>query len=498
MPGMGRGVRFRGAKNTPKKLERELLDRSRRLGEDPKLLIPECDGECRRCEFEKLLKKMKKVANYADDPDRLIALASKGDHFVRAYAAALSLNAAEKIPYLGTAKLPTGEVSYAVRGKVDNKMLIGAQHFTDPELRLLLYWDIARERDLHIYTLPDRTVCSSAPKAPKAYVDEMLRTSPYKSVQEAGTSLEIEWISANETVRASEERLQSRNLLDHLASRIAAIDRFDDFKVVIRHDFNGVDASEWKDMPISPSLLERYKKGAIDDRALLNEHIKEKREMVGNSGKVVFLVGDALHTDPDTFLAALRGSSEEMRAISTILKASPKAVVLEGDRASEAIAELWEGNEMELLASVSDKETAEMVLAKDLPPAQAVAEASRRYTETGILSDLPSYHGLGEVASFADGVAREYKVRGGEDAARSIERLRPSGHRQRAVARGFLIALGDTGGWQFSKEEEEFGRYLSTFAKELMMSVGEEYDGALRNLVTASGSNEKVPELNQG
>ena len=45
---MGRRARFRGVKKTPKTLEKDILERSRRLAEDPELLMPECARNCSR------------------------------------------------------------------------------------------------------------------------------------------------------------------------------------------------------------------------------------------------------------------------------------------------------------------------------------------------------------------------------------------------------------------------------------------------------------------
>ena len=95
---MGRAVRFRGVKATPKTLEKDLLGKASRLASDPSLLIPKCEQQCRRCGYDKLLKKMEKVAHYKDDADTLQDLATRGDQLVRAYAATISLAASGKIP----------------------------------------------------------------------------------------------------------------------------------------------------------------------------------------------------------------------------------------------------------------------------------------------------------------------------------------------------------------------------------------------------------------
>jgi hypothetical protein len=172
-------VKFRGVKATPKALEKGLIETSKMLRDNPAIIIPQCSGEkCSKCRFDKVQRKIEKVSNFKDDPEKLNKLAKRGDQLVRAYAAAISLAASGKIPYLTAAQLPVGEVSFAVRGKVDREKLIGIQHFDDPDLRLLAYFDIAKKRDLHIYSTDERLFCSEGgAKVPEKYVTEMLEQS---------------------------------------------------------------------------------------------------------------------------------------------------------------------------------------------------------------------------------------------------------------------------------------------------------------------------------
>ena len=94
---MGRRARFRGAKAAPKTLEKDLLEKSRMLALDPKLLMPRCTKECRRCDLKKAQVKMAKVAERRLDPKKLEFSMNWGDHLVRAYAATISLHLAGKI-----------------------------------------------------------------------------------------------------------------------------------------------------------------------------------------------------------------------------------------------------------------------------------------------------------------------------------------------------------------------------------------------------------------
>ncbi|MBM4237120.1 MAG: hypothetical protein FJ151_01380, partial [Euryarchaeota archaeon] len=285
---MRRRVRFKGMKITPKTLEKELMDKARRLAEDPSLLMPECQKPCRRCNFNKLLDKMEKMSRFKEDPNRLVSLAGWGDQLVRAYAATISLAAAGQIPYLAVMKLPVGDVSYAVRGKVEKEKLIGVQYFDDPDLRLLAFWDIARRDDLHLYSSTNKFSCSSeGPSAPLEYVEEMLENTPYKINKECScdhraskTKLIVRWRSAGRTVSVCTDCLTDENLLHHLSSGIAARDPTDDFEVEVEHSLEC--RSDCQSCPVEEgfkmgaALRDRYTSGQIGDRALVDGFVEER------------------------------------------------------------------------------------------------------------------------------------------------------------------------------------------------------------------------------
>ena len=70
-------LRMRGVKHTSKRLEDDLLDRSRTLAENPGIIRPACAGNCRKCAFDKTFKSISGLRNIIDNPDALIKEASK-------------------------------------------------------------------------------------------------------------------------------------------------------------------------------------------------------------------------------------------------------------------------------------------------------------------------------------------------------------------------------------------------------------------------------------
>jgi len=506
---MGRKVRFRGVKATPKSLEKDLLEKAKRLADDPSLLIPKCESQCRKCNFDKTLKKMEKVSRYKDDAGYLQNLALHGDQLVRAYAATISLAASGKIPFLTVKKLPTGDVSYAVRGKVDPERLIGVQYFDDADLRLLAFWEEARGEDLHLYSEQARLMCSSdGPKAPKAYIDEMLGSAPYelapdRSCGHPGTAiaLQVQWRSAGLSVSICNECADDVNLMHHFLSRIAARDPSDDFDVDVLYSPKCVtDCGDCKlknKFIMSQELKEGYKKGAIDDITLINRYLQERKADLRRTAGELYIVGDACYgKNKEAFLKTLKGAEAELMALTGLVRSKPLIILSSTDQAGKMISDLWSEQKEALLSQVASEEVWRKVLdsAGNLTPPQIVMEARRNELTKGVVAKLPDYSSRGPIATLADELARTFKTEGKQAMVRWLERNRPKEHRSKAVAYGFLKAVGEaeSRSWQFTREETDYGDYLSEFAKNLLESDGEAYHDALGILLTASGASEHL------
>lgn len=498
---------FKGAKATPKKLEKELLDKSRQLAEDPSLLLPErLDGSW-RCKFGGYLRKMEKVARYRDDPERLKSMASHGKQLVRAYAATLSLAAAGKIPFVATTSLPHGEVSYAVRGKVDKEKLVGVQHFDDPDLRLLAYMDLAKKKNFHIYSAPSGLYCSKRPDAPRDYVEEMVRISPYEldsggkcSHGDTGTGLSLLWQSPDRDFFVCSDCLKDVNLAKHLSSRIAARDPLDDFRIDVKHEFDcrgECDTCLTNDITrLSSKLVEEYFAGKLSDRELCSQYLENKLHGLRQSGKLLYVLGNrCFGQDKQALVKELKGDALAKETISWLLDTREVPIINDTNEANSILNDLWNEHGFDILANIASKSVAKEVIKRDdLTPSKKLEEAKRRLEARQIKSALPEYSSLGEIGEMADKLARTYKVEGKEAMIRMIENESWRGYRNRSVAYAFLSAVqkGEGKSWQFTKEEEDFGQYLSQFAEKVLQADGEEYHDAFRLLIEASGAGEDI------
>jgi hypothetical protein len=500
-------IRFRGVKATPKALEKDLLANAKRLSQDPSLIIPKCSGsECRKCAFAKIEKKLNKVAAYKDDEAKLLKLASKGEPLVRAYAGAISLALVGKIPFLSTMQLPVGDVSFAVRGKADAKTAIGIQHFDDPDLRLLAYWDIARKKGLHIYSTEEGLYCSvDGPHPPAEYVGEMVGALPYQlkdmaCKRQSPSSLGLLWRSQNQTITVCQGCARTENSLHTLTSRIAAENPADDFEP----GFNYV--AECAKSGCSPCLKDLtveaafansqgYTQGSVTDKAFIESSQAELVRLVEARGGIFVMSGRCYGGDMESFLREVKGAPQEVEVLEKLVRSNGVGVLSDSDQAGRVISSLWPAYSEEMLSIVSSPATAKAVLADmaDAAPTVMLAEARRREAGAAVLAALPRLK-LGAVGQLADDLARSFKADGKEAMLRAADKARTKDHRLKAVALAFIEAVGEGASrkWQFSREESEFGMHLSPWARRMLDSTGGAYAEALKELVLQSGAGEEV------
>ena len=480
------------------------MQRAVDLAKDPDLLRPRCIGSCRRCHFDKSFKKIKAMAPYIDNSEKLAKAASRGsDALVKAYAGTVSLAAAGKIPYLATAKMPSGDISFAVRGKVKHDKLIGVQYFDDPDMSLLAYTDVSKKRKLRMYSMEDGVLCCDRSGFPDEYIEERLASSPY-TLDENGACphessrghLVLSFNDDQRKIKICRSCAGDRNIMHHMISRMTSPGPMKDIEVHVVHSFHDMDDPSLSDFRIDDDHREAYNSGKLSDRKLIDEVIKRRSNEMKSSGSAVLMIGDRNYgRDMDTFLHDLRGSDEEKDILQRFLEKEFVAVLVKGDRVSEAINQLWpEHHDALILAASSPEVLDEMGDVSVKNPNKAVSEAVMRQQAKGILADIPVFSDLGEVGGYADHLARVFKVGGAAAVKRSVESETRS-YRNRAVGLAFLRAVGETSNtWQYNKEEVEFSTYLEQFAKAMMDDKGDAYRDSLANMIVASGSGEQPPQ----
>lgn len=499
---MGKTAKFRGARHTPKRLENDILERSREMCKNPEMLRPECAGDCRKCHFDKTFALISRLETIKNDAAALNKAASRGgDDIYKACAATMSLGAAGTIPYLASTKVGGEVVPFAVRGHVGNDKLIAAQHFDDPKMRLFLYNKVAKKRKLHLYSFEDEVVCSNIPNMPEDYLFDTFWETPYE-FPDNGTScghdvegvLVIKIKSLNEEIRICRNCAKDVSTLPYIISRMIALDPLDDIEVYVDHKYSK-DEKGGRD-PVLGDVLKQYAFGQITDKMIISIVLKDKLSELRKHDAATYIIGHRNYgSNLEAFLGELKGADVEKEALRKFLSANNTPVVTRSDRASEALGAVWEDNYKEIITALTSEGIAErMGDVSKMNPSQTVTNAHHAFISEDIVARLPVFSRPGTVAKAADRFAKAVKVGGETLLKKEIESASVKDYKSRSIARAFMISVSsnESAGWKFSAEEEDFAKYLVPFVKKVTESEGEEYRDAMNTLLTASGSGESV------
>ncbi|MDR0523858.1 MAG: hypothetical protein LBG62_05505 [Candidatus Methanoplasma sp.] len=492
-------LRMRGVKQTPKRLEEDILARSRELAADPGLLRPMCAGGCRKCLFDKTFKDIDGMARHRGDPDALMRLASKGsDDLVKAYAGTISLCAAGKIPMLATATIGGEKVSYAVRGTVGVDKLIGCQYYSDPKLRLLYYNAFIKKNKLHLYSFSDGLVCSDSPNMPDDYLFESFWESPYEFKDDGlecghggALRLVVAIKSSGRRISICEDCARDASTIQYLLSRLCAVDPLDDIDVSVLHAYHS--SGESGTERISGDDLKRYLRGEITDRALIQSVKRDKLGSLKSGGVATYVIGSKNYgSDAEAFVGALAGPDDEKDALRAFLSSAGASVVVKAGKTSEALAALWDDGWRGLIAARTSKEAADAYREKPKsPPSQALREAHAAFISAGVASRLPEFKKPGPMTRLADSLAKAAKV-GGAEMVRAREGEAMRDRKTKALYAAFLYALGEDAGARLTGDEKGFAEFLAPFAKAVADADGEGYRERMNTLLTALSSGESV------
>jgi hypothetical protein len=494
-------IHIRGAKQPSKRLEGDLIGRSRDLAENPGLLRPMCAGNCRKCVFDKVFKDIDKYQQYRGDEKSLLKLASRGlDSMARAYAGTISIEAAGKVPLMATAVIAGERVPYVVRGSVPAPLLIGCQHYDDPKLRLLYYNGLIKKQGLHLYSWEDKAVCSDSPNMPEDYLYDTWWETPYKFEDdgiecghEGNMSLNIRIKSNDNTVHICSDCAKDVSTLMYLVSRLSAADPLDDFEVWVQSQYHS--ENDNGKHPITGDQLKQYMVGKVTDRALIESFRKSDLTDLAASGSLTLISGEKNYgSDLDSFLADLSGPEEDKKLLKAFLSANPRSVVVKSGRTAEALQSLWEKDWKGLIAAATSAEFAERYAEKPgAPMLDALGEARMAFMSKDVVEQLPEFTRPGPMTQMADTLAKAAKVGGLPMVRSTAEKLSYRDSKSKGLAAGFRLACGDTEtGFNFTKDEQEFAEFLVPFIKQVIASSGNKYREDMNTLLMALSCGEKV------
>jgi hypothetical protein len=495
-------LRMRGVKQAPKRLEEEILERSRKISNDPALLRPMCAGNCRKCLFDKTFKNIDDIARYKGDADTLMKLASRGsDDMARAYAGTISLSAAGKIPLLATATIGGEKVSYVVRGSVGNDKLIGCQYYDDPKIRLLYYNSFIKRNKLHLYSFKDGLVCANFPNMPEDYLYEAFWDSPYEFKDDGldcghkdALVLVIKIKSLDQEIRICENCAKEISTIQYLISRVCAIEPLDDIDVHVIHPFHSAKESDME--KIEGDLLKKYLRGEINDRTLLSTIRRDKLGSLKKGDTSTYIIGTENYgSDLDRFISVLSGPDSEKATIQSFLRSVPESVIIKSGKTSEALTYLWDAHWKELITHHTSQNIADRIREKPKnAPSQVLCDTHKEFISADVVASLPEFKKPKPITKLADDLAKAAKVGGCGLVIETIASETLKDSKYRSISAAFVLASDPCAEVpiRLSSDEKSFTEFLVPFAKAVIDSNGEKYRDTMNTLLMASSSGESV------
>ena len=500
------------ARTAAKSMEKKLVENAKKLQDNPYLILPEYSDNYSKRYFDKIKRSLDKVKRFKDDVSKLEKLSNKRD-LGGALAGTLLIAHSEKAPYLAVAKYPTGDITYAQRGRAEKEKLIAIQHFDNPILRLLGIKDITLKKRLHVYSWDDGFVSTGLEaKPPDDFIDFLMKKTDFTYKDGVATCgdikpevakkkeihkkyyLRIYWKSADAYIAICEDCAKSsKNTIFNITKYLLEPKISDDFKI----DVVG-QVIKQKDAELEQiQNLNEYLSGDLTDIEFIKKNMEYREESIKESGeKILILDGTSYGTDIDQFIKALRPNKFEKEGLGFILQQVQEPVVLDNVTPNKVLEKFWKDYGLSAINSIIDDEmmAKKFYSLNDTP--SDILELVFNYKERQqILSQLPKYKSLPMLAEFTDNVVRTYKTFGKREALAEIKK-RPDNPKAKSISYAFLLVFGKAKDkkWQYSQVEIEYGTFLKDHTKKLLDSEPKKYHKALKELLSASGSSENIDD----
>jgi len=498
------------ARTAPKSQEKYLIENAKKLQQDPFLILPTCSDESAKY-FQKLRKKITKVHQYCSNEKKLETLSHKKG-LDGALAGTYLLAISEKAPYLAALTFPTGDVTYAQRGKADREKLIAVQHFDDPVFRLRGITDIVFKKNIHVYSWDGGFVCTGKDAHPPTEFIDFIRTKigftshhdivscPHIPPSTARKKeylplnyLRIEWTPAQVTIALCENCAKStKNTMFTISKYMVQRNLSDDFVIEVITQMGqhpGLSDAQ------KTASLKDYLSGGLTDADFIKKISKSQEESVKTAEEQIFaLDGVSYGTDASRFIEVLQPAPYEKSALEFFLSKTQEPLIISRTSPGKIIERYWDRYGNEFLESIlGDTDKAASLYQLDETPSHIIVLAYEYQQRQTILSRLPVYQNLPPLAAFIDAVSRTYRTFGEKKAVAEIKN-HPDTPKAKSIAYAFLLALGKGSEekWKYSKEEIEYGEFLHQYTKKLLTVEPEQYSAVLQELLTVSGSSEMI------
>jgi len=497
------------ARTAAKPMEKKLVENAKKLKQNPYQILPEYNDNYSQKIFEKIKKTLQKIDRFKDDTKKLEKLSNKRD-LSGALAGALLIAHSEKAPYLAVAKFPTGETTYAQRGRADKEKQIAVQHFDNPVLRLLGIKDIAQKRRLHLYSWDNGYLSTGLePDPPEEFVSFLIKKTGFKKTDKIAhcgdikpdiiknkkphknSYLRINWQSADTIFAICEDCAKSKkNTMFNLTKYILQPNLGEDFKI----DVVGQVVKQ-KETQHETINLDEYLSGKLTDYQFIQKNMKHREQTLKDSGEKMFILdGTSYGTNSEEFIKALKPNKYEKQGLEIILEQVDEPVVMDDVTPNKVLEKYWKKHGLSTLESIiDDQDMAKKFYQLDDTPSDILQLVYNYDERQQILSKLPTYKNLPTLARFVDNIARTYKTFGEKKVLSELKK-RPNDPKGKSIAYAFLLLFDKAkdSKWQYSPVEIEYGEFLKEYVKKLLNADPKNYHKILQELLVASGSSENI------
>jgi len=498
------------ARTASKSMEKKLIQNAKKLKEDPYLVIPDYNDKYSDKYFGKIKKKIDKVKKYIDDQDKLEKLSKKRD-LSGAVAGTLLLAYSEKAPYLAVAKFPTGDITYAKRGRADKEQLIAAQRFDDPILRLLGIKNISTKKDLHVYSWDEKFFSSGERSNPpddfinfiikktnlnkkdNTLICNHLDSSNVKKGQIGDENyLRIYWKAVDITFGICEKcASRGKNTVYDITKYMIEPGLSKNFEISVKgRAFKSKLKQNYETID-----LKEYLSGKLNDYDFIRKNMQKRKEEVKESSEKMFILdGVSYDKDVKKFIDALDPNEYEKKGLYYILETIDEPVIFDDATPNKVLEEYWKDYGLDTINEIiDDGEMAKKFYSLKDEPSDILELVCKYKERQKILSRLPRYKSLPPIAKFVDDLARTYKTFGEKKTLVELKN-RPDDTKAKSISYAFLLVFGKGKDkkWQYSDVEIEYGNFLKDYVEKLLNSSPENYHKNLKELLTASGFTEDI------
>ena len=489
-----RKARLRGTKTAGKFEQKKLLERIKKIKDNPRLVLPKIIGNnVGKKIYDKVHEEMLLAKKQFEDPPSFFAglFGKKAkDPLARAYASSLSI-LDSGAPVMAIARFPHGEVHYVMRGYgISKEKLIGIQNYHHRLWSRFAHVDYVKKYNLFIYALEDGLVCTGdVPNYPLKLWEENCSKLKLGSKYLESNSLNIYCKSLDKEVSIGNKKVQKskENSYSYFLKDQITVDPDIDFEVRLSTFLS----------PLIPELKEDiigdYLKGLITDSQLLKKAIDYQKNCI-REGLIVdgqyFVVSNEI-LDKKDLISKICTNKIDEAIVEDLLTNSRDSLILDHGTLADLTENLWESQGISLVSKISEKAVNDYNGSNSLDILRKLYD---KIIKDSLTSDYPKFSNLTESLKFLDKVVKYVKVGEKNKAIKYVDDFNSSNNMTKSVGWSILFCLSSTSSraWKYTKEEKALGESLADNMKLLLDSDAEGYQKCLETISESIGFGNKL------